>query len=103
MVRRNLKREDMIKKQNSKIVYLDTKEAELMYELLVKTNDVFKNLLKKAGAGGMDFDEATAIREKYQNMMLKTSDVLSLISDKTGDEYHEPFMLAKIRDAAKEE
>lgn len=88
----------MIKKQNSKIVYLDTKEAEIMYELLVKTNDVFKNLLKKAGAGGIDFDEATAIREKFQNMMLKTSDVLSLISDKIGVEYQEPFMLAKIRD-----
>jgi len=103
MGKRNLKREDMIKKQNSKIVYLDTKEAEMMYELLIKTNDVFKKLLKKAGAGGMDFDEAAATREKFQNMLLKTSDVLSLISDKTGEEYHEPFLLAKIRDAAKGE
>jgi len=99
MGKRNLKRIDMLKKQNSKIVYLDTKEAEMMYELLIKTNDVFKKLLKKAGAGGMDFDEANSTREKFQNMLLKTSDVLSLISDKTGEEYYEPFLLAKIRDA----
>lgn len=101
---KNKKRVEMLKKRNSKVVYLDTKESELMYELLIKTNDVFKDLLKKAGAGGLDFDEAMAIREKFQSMMIKTSDVLNLISDKTGKEYDEPFVLAKIRkDAAKEE
>ncbi|KIM06058.1 MAG: hypothetical protein KN64_00705 [Sulfurovum sp. AS07-7] len=103
MGKRSLKREDMIKKQNSKIVYLDTKEAEMMYELLIKTNDIFKKILKKAGAGGMNLNEAIATREKFQNMLLRTSDVLNLISTKTGVEYHEPFLLAKIRDAAKGE
>lgn len=94
---KNKKRVDMLKKENSKVIYIDTKEAELMYELLIKTNDVFKNIIKKAGAGGLDFEEAKSIRDKFQTMMFKTSDVLKVISNKTDVEYNEPFMLAKIR------
>jgi len=96
MAKHTKKRVDMLKKSNSKVVYLDTREAELMYELLIKTNDVFKSL-RKAGDNEIEFSEADAIIKKFQNMMLKTSDVLSFISEKTGKEYSEPFMLAKIR------
>lgn len=93
----NKKRQDMLKKTNSKIVYLDTQESELMYELLIKTNEVFKDLTKNAGMGKLEFDEALEIREKFKNMMIKTSDVLSFISSKNDKEYAEPFVISKLR------
>jgi|GEM_PF-3014685 len=96
MLKHSKKRVDMLKKSNSKIIYLDCKEAELMYELLIKTNDVFK-ALRKAEVNEIEFSQADEIIKKFQSMMLKTSDVLSFISKKTAKPYSEPFMLAKIR------
>lgn len=93
---RNKKRAEMLQKANSRVLYLDTREAELMYELLIKTNDIFKEL-RKTGGSRIDFDEADAIIKKFQGMMLKISDVLDFISERTGADYSEPFLIAKIR------
>ena len=91
------KREDMIKKANSKIVYIDTKETELMFELLIKTNDVFKELRSKAGDEEIDIETANSIISKFQNTILKTSGILELISENIGYKYNEPLHIAKLR------
>lgn len=91
----------MLKHPKSKVIVLDTRESEMMYDLLFTANDVFKTLREKAGRDGeISVAEATDIILKFQNTLLKTSDILSIVAESIDYPYHESIMFAKLRDTA---
>lgn len=94
----NNKRKDLLKHPNSRVIVLESKESEMMFDLLINTNDIFKNLRQRAGKEGeISVEEATDIISKFQNTLLKTSDILSIVSESIEYPYSEPIAFARMR------
>lgn len=94
----NSKRKDLLKHPNSRVIILESKESEMMFDLLMNANDIFKNLRQKAGKEGeISIEEATDIISKFQNTLLKTSKILEIVSESLGYPYNEPIAFARMR------
>lgn len=91
------RRLDLLKKRNSKIVLVETKESETIIDLANKANDVFLKLKKSAGVT-LDYKSVDEMIRLWNFVMIKTSDTLEKISEKVELEYSEPASIALLKE-----
>ncbi|WP_270985585.1 hypothetical protein [Campylobacter helveticus] len=90
------RRIDLLKRKNSKIILVDTLEAEMIADLAFKANDIFLKLKKSAGVT-IDYESIDETLKLWNLIMIKTSQSLEKIANKLDMEYIEPSSITILK------
>ncbi|ARE80618.1 MULTISPECIES: hypothetical protein [Campylobacter] len=85
-----------MRRKNSKIILVDTLEAEMIADLAFKANDIFLKLKKSAGVT-IDYDSIDETLKLWNLIMVKTSQSLEKIANKLDMEYVEPSSITILK------
>lgn len=94
------RRTEILKKKNSKIIISKTKEADIILDLAQKTDEIFFKLRSLAGIE-LDYEQVDTMLEAWENLMIRTSDVLKSVSTRLEMEYIEPSSITLCRNKGK--
>ncbi|CAG9468211.1 hypothetical protein BXA09_08610 [Campylobacter upsaliensis] len=92
----NKKRKQALKNTNAKIVWTKNYESELLFELLMKNNDIFTALRQKMGQD-FEIERAVQIQKAYHKAINSMSSLLEKLSKELELDYKEGILLAELK------
>lgn len=85
------KRDDILKSKNSRYIFINTPETEIMFDLTIATDELFKKIRKEKS-----IEDANKIIKNFQKTLIKISNILEIIGENTGIEYEKPLSISLL-------